>query len=53
MNIKCLRSTAVALQEGFLTVQISQDSGFKIPLIKSNNSSIKHHATRDCTEMIL
>lgn len=44
MNIKSLRSTSMALQEGFLTVQISQDSGFKIPLIKSNNTSMKHYA---------
>lgn len=49
MNIKGLRS--LGLQEGFQTVQISQDNGFGVLAIETNNSCIKP-ATTDCTYMV-
>lgn len=48
MNIKGLRS--LGLQEGFQTVQISQDNGFGVLVIETNKSCIKP-ATTDCTYM--
>lgn len=47
MNIKSLRSTAVVLQKYFWTIPISWDNGLEIPLIESNNISLKNYATDD------